>query len=302
MSALIVSQQLRRVPPVVMALLAVAILCAMDAVLKDLTMRYSSMQVTLMRFAPSAMFGALFFFLWRTPRPSRRSVIGNMQRGVLFLIASALFIHAISTAPLAQVFAVSYIAPVLAALLAMAILGERPDGRVALSLLIGFVGVIVAIGGIDLSGAKMSHLEGAAAALASAISYAFVLVYLRRQALSDPPITIALFQSLMPALILGGLFAAATVAAPQSSLAQAWIPIPLSDVPPLIFIGLCSIIGHMAMAHAYARAEASRLAPTEYSSFVWAVLIGFFLFAETPSLTTFIGAAMIIGACFLIRR
>mgnify|MGYP002386603196 CR=1 FL=1 len=253
-----------------MALLAVAILCAMDAVLKDLTMRYSSMQVTLMRFAPSAMFGALFFFLWRTPRPSRRSVIGNMQRGVLFLIASALFIHAISTAPLAQVFAVSYIAPVLAALLAMAILGERPDG--------------------------------AAAALASAISYAFVLVYLRRQALSDPPITIALFQSLMPALILGGLFAAATVAAPQSSLAQAWIPIPLSDVPPLIFIGLCSIIGHMAMAHAYARAEASRLAPTEYSSFVWAVLIGFFLFAETPSLTTFIGAAMIIGACFLIRR
>ena len=88
------------------------------------------------------------------------SIIGNMQRGVLFLIASALFIHAMSKAPLAQVFAVSYMAPVLAALLAMPILGERPDGRVALSLAFGFAGVVVAIGGVDLSGASFSSIEG----------------------------------------------------------------------------------------------------------------------------------------------
>lgn len=302
MSVLPMSHQLRRVPPVVMALFGIAILCGMDGVLKELTQRYSSSQVTFMRFAPSALFGAIFFLAWRTPWPSRRSIVGNMQRGVLFLIASALFIHAMSKAPLAQVFAVSYMAPVLAALLAMPILGEKPDGRVALSLAFGFAGVIVAIGGVDFSGASLNHLEGAIAAMGSAIAYAFVLVYLRRQAMSDPPITIALFQSLMPVIVLGVLFAGAKLFAPASTLASSWTPIAASDAPGLIFVGLCSIIGHMALAQAFSRAEASRLAPIEYSSFVWAALIGFFWFAEIPSVATVVGAALIVVACFLIKR
>ena len=190
------SKQLLRISPVAMAMLAIAILCAMDGVLKDLTARYSSLQVTFMRFAPSAMFGAMFFFAWRTPR-SRRSILGNISAAP-FLIASALFIHAIARAPLTQVFAISYIAPLLAALLAMPVLGERPDGRVGLSLALGFVGVLIAMGGVDLSGASLSHVEGALSAFASSLCYAFVLVYLRRQAMSDPPITIALFQNSFP--------------------------------------------------------------------------------------------------------
>lgn len=293
------SAKLNRIPPVAMALIGVAILCAMDGVLKELTARHSSLQVTFMRFAPSALFGAILFFAWRTPRPSRRSVLGNMQRGALFLVASALFIHAVAKAPLTQVFALSYIAPIMAALLAMFILGERPGGRVALSLSLGFVGVIVAIGGVDLS---LGHIEGALAALGSAVCYAFVLVYLRRQALSDPPITIAVFQSLVPALGLASFFLGANLFAPGSAAAALWTPIGTGDWPAVLFIGLCSIVGHMAMAHAFARAEASRLAPVEYSSFVWATFIGAIWFAEFPSALTVAGAAMIVAACFLIRK
>ncbi len=285
-----------------MALLAVATLCAMDGALKDLTTRYTSTQVTFLRFAPSAVFSAMLFFAFGAPKPTRRSVIGNLQRGGLFLIASALFIHAMAKAPLTEVFALSYMAPILAALAAMPMLGERPGGRIALSLAIGFIGVIIAIGGVDLSGAKPGHLEGALAALGSAVCYAFVLVFLRRQALSDPPITIVLFQSLTPAIVLGGLFALAPLVAPGSEIARLWRPVALADVPAMLFIGLCSVLGHLAMAQAYARAEASRLAPLEYSSFVWAALIGLIWFGEIPSIAMMIGAAMIIGACFLLRR
>ncbi len=285
-----------------MAVLAIAILCGMDGFLKELTGRYSSLQVTFMRFAPSALFGAILFFAWRTPTPSRRSVVGNIQRGFLFLVASALFIHAVSRAPLTQVFAISYIAPVLAALLAMPVLGERPDGRVALSLSLGFIGVLVAIGGVELSSGGGGQLEGALAALCSSVCYAFVLVYLRRQALSDPPITIALFQSLVPALVIGIFFLGAHLLAPGSAAAATWSPIAWTDLPTIALIGLLSIIGHMGMAHAFARAEASRLAPVEYSSFVWAALIGLIWFAEVPTPATVIGAAMIIAACFLIKR
>jgi drug/metabolite transporter (DMT)-like permease len=301
MSSIALSRQLNRISPALMAVLAIAILCGMDGFLKELTGRYSSLQVTFMRFAPSALFGAILFFAWRTPTPSRGSVVGNIQRGFLFLIASALFIHAVSRAPLTQVFAISYIAPVLAALLAMPVLGEKPDGRVALSLTLGFIGVLVAIGGVELSGGG-GQLEGALAALGSSVCYAFVLVYLRRQAMSDPPITIALFQSLVPALVIGAFFIGANSLAPGSAAAAAWSPIAWSDLPTMALIGLLSIIGHMGMAHAFARAEASRLAPVEYSSFVWAALIGLIWFAEIPTLATMIGAAMIVAACFLIKR
>jgi S-adenosylmethionine uptake transporter len=299
---MIFSRAFDRIPPVAMAMMGIFILCLMDGVLKDLTARHSSLQVTLMRFAPSALFGAIIFFALRTPRPTRRSVIGNLQRGALFLLASALFIHAMARAPLAQVFAVSYIAPVLAALLAMPILGERPDGRVALSLALGFAGVVVAIGGVDLAGFSFASLEGALAALASSVAYAFVLVYLRRQAMSDAPITIAVFQSLVPAVGIGAFLLAANFFAPGSAAAALWTPVAGAELPGLIFVGLCSVVGHMAMAHAFARAEASRLAPVEYTSFIWATAIGFLIFAEIPSAMTIGGAALIVAACFLIRR
>ena len=56
------------------------------------------------------------------------------------------------------------------------------------------------------------------------------------------------------------------------------------------------------MASAFARAEAARLAPLEYTALIWAALIGYTVFDEVPTLATLSGGALIIAAALLTSR
>ena len=58
----------------------------------------------------------------------------------------------------------------------------------------------------------------------------------------------------------------------------------------------------LLLSWAYARAEASYLAATEYTSFLWAMLLGWLVFAETVSPFTLAGAALIVAGCILAAR
>jgi len=111
---------------------------------------------------------------------------------------------------------------------------------------------------------------GILAALASAVTYALSMVTLKTRAGRDPVPTIVLLQN-----AFAGLFAV---------------------------IGVLGAGGHLCMASAYGRADASRLGVLEYTAFVWAVAIGFFAFAEIPSLGTVAGAALIVAGAWLASR
>ena len=65
---------------------------------------------------------------------------------------------------------------------------------------------------------------------------------------------------------------------------------------------LLSTAGGLLFAWAYARGEASYLAATEYSGFLWASLMGWLVFRERVSLYTLAGAILIVGGCFVAAR
>lgn len=81
-----------------------------------------------------------------------------------------------------------------------------------------------------------------------------------------------------------------------------WTPIATADLPALILIGALGLAGHVALALAFARGEANRLVAVEYTGLIWAILIGLVFFAEMPTPQALLGAALIIGACWLLRR
>jgi S-adenosylmethionine uptake transporter len=58
----------------------------------------------------------------------------------------------------------------------------------------------------------------------------------------------------------------------------------------------------MLMARAYAKAEAPRLAPLEYTALIWAAVLGYAVFGEIPTLATILGGALIIGAALIASR
>jgi drug/metabolite transporter (DMT)-like permease len=116
------------------------------------------------------------------------------------------------------------------------------------------------------------------------------MVMLKNRTAVDPVPTIVLLQN-----VLAGLFM-------TPAGLWWWSPPSMASVLWLALIGLLGTVGHLAMAWAYGRAEASRLGVLEYTAFVWAALIGLMFFAEIPSPSTVGGACLIIAGAVLVAR
>jgi len=103
------------VPPFLLGLTGIALLTVMDGVVKELSPRYSALHLTFLRFAVTAVMGALLFLALRAPLPDRGVITGNLLRGVLVALSTLGFFYGLAALPLAEVFIISFIAPLSAA-------------------------------------------------------------------------------------------------------------------------------------------------------------------------------------------
>lgn len=276
---------------VLLAVAAEGLLTLMDAIIKALSARYPVLQIAFLRFG-FGLIGAAVYTAWNRPGwPTREATLYNGMRALLIVVVATTFFFALARLPLADAIALSFISPVLTALLGVMLLGERLDWRIALALAGGFGGMLLIIGG-GLGGGGMSSevLIGAAAVLISAVGYAFNIVLLRHRATRDPLSQIVLFQNLGPAVIL---------AIPALWV---WMPPSPSDYALFALLGTLGVTAHTMLAHAFARVEAARLAPVGYVTLVWGILFGFLFFAEIPGLATLAGAALIVLATLISQR
>jgi S-adenosylmethionine uptake transporter len=191
---------------------------------------------------------------------------------------------------MAQAISLSYIAPLLALLLGALFLGERVGGRVVGASLAALGGVAIIVAGQREASSGPEAFEGAIAILASAVLYAANLVVARVQSQAARPAEIAFFQSGFVTLILL-LGAPWFLAVPDA--AQHW----------KIAVGaLLASASLFLLAWAYAHGETGYLATTEYTSFVYAAVLGWAVFGEHVALTTLLGAAVIVAACLYAAR
>jgi S-adenosylmethionine uptake transporter len=268
-----------------------AVLTLMDAIIKSTTARYPILEVTFLRFAAGSLFALLLLAVMRPGRPTREAVLANSARALLVVVTATSFFFALARLPLADAIALAFIAPVLMALFGMLLLGERVDRRILAALAAGFAGMIVIVAGEAGRGSYSSDAWlGAAACLVSAVSYALVVVLLRVRAQRDAVPVILLFQTAAPALML---------ALPA---ALVWVPPEPRDLALFGLVGAIGIAGHFALAEAFARVEAARLAPVHYTTLAWGVLLGWLAFGDVPGLTTLLGAGMIVAATLLAQR
>ncbi|MEQ1649260.1 MAG: DMT family transporter [Hyphomicrobiaceae bacterium] len=276
---------------VVLAALAEGVLCLMDALIKTLTVRYPVLEIAFLRFVAGSVWAMIAFFAQAPEWPSRDTLRYNSLRSVLAVGAAGSFFYALSVLPMAEVMALSFIAPVFIAMFGVVLLKERFDPRLGFALAAGLVGMYIIVGG--QFGARPYSADawlGAAAVIVSSVFYALVIIILRARANRDPLPTIVLLQNVIPALVLAipGLYV--------------WTWITAADVLVFGLIGILGVGGHTLLAHAFRRAEAARLAPVHYMVLVWGTIYGWMFFGDVPGLTTLIGAAFIVGATLLMRR
>jgi len=75
-----------------------------------------------------------------------------------------------------------------------------------------------------------------------------------------------------------------------------WLQPSWLEFAALVTVGLCGGLAHILLTESYRLAPASLVAPFDYTSMVWAFLLGYFFFNELPTVYVFIGAAIIAGA------
>ena len=275
----------RAISPVAVAFGGIALLCAMDAVIKHLGRSEAVVMVTFGRYVAGTAFAYPLYRLVGKTRLTRAMLPLHAVRGVVIAVAAFTFFWALTVLPLAETLVLSFIAPLLIPLIARLLLGERLRKSSIAAGLVGFGGVIVTIQGAPPGLDTPERNLGILSVLCSAVAYALSIVLLRARAGQDGPYIVGLLAAAIPALVVAP-FAIVTASPPAAS-----------TIPWFLLAGLLGTGGMYLLAKAYAQAEAQQLAPLEYTALGWAALFGYVFFAEVPRVEVFLGAAIIAGAC-----
>jgi S-adenosylmethionine uptake transporter len=273
------------------ALAAVAVLSIMDAVMKHLVLVIGIIAVSVWRSVANLLVSTILYLPLRRFWPDRKTLRIHVVRGVVVMVMAGLFFWGIGRVPLAQAIALTFIAPLIAMLLAALTLDEHVGPRSIAGAIAAFAGVVVIVLGEARAQVATDVLLGIAAILASALCYAVNIVLMRRQALAAKPLEINFFQCVtVMALWLAAIPAVGMPAWPGDQ----WLWIAVAC--------LLSTSGTLLFAWGYARGPASYLAVTEYSGFLWASALGWIVFHERVSLYTLAGAVLIVGGCLIAAR
>jgi S-adenosylmethionine uptake transporter len=274
-----------RLPPALVLTLAILAGASMDATIKWLTLSNHVLLVAFGRYLFGALFSALIW--WRAGHPAITKEMWRAHglRGFVIAACAVTFFWALSVLPLAEAVTLSFIYPLLAPFVAWVILKERIRPSSVICALVGFAGVIIAMQGAPSEAESPQHDLGVIAVLVSAAFFSIAMVLLRERSQKDGPVIVSLMTSVVPGLIL---------LAPTVAFAT---PPSLSDWWFFLQLGALAAVFMYLMAQAYARAEAQQLAPIHYTELIYASLIGYVIFQETPRVEIYMGASLIVAAC-----
>jgi drug/metabolite transporter (DMT)-like permease len=269
-------------------LIGVASFSFMDAGLKLLTAHYSSAQVAALR----GLAALPVVFAWAMYSGGARQLIDvrwslHLVRGVLSVVMMITFTYALKSLSLAKTYSIFFIAPLLIALLSMALLGERVKRVQWAAISIGFVGVLIVLKPETSGGFGWL---GTLAVVGTAAAYAISSVIVKILGRTDSTQSMMFWMTAMLA------FGATLLALPE------WAPIARAHYPILAGVAVTGAIGQWGITVAFKHAPAASVAPLEYTGLAWVIAIDLAVWSAVPSLRTLLGAALII-ACglYLIR-
>ncbi|MBU0583821.1 MAG: DMT family transporter [Alphaproteobacteria bacterium] len=215
---------------------------------------------------------------WRMKRPW-----GVQGRAISGVVASVFGVIAFTTIPLAEVYALVFLAPLFVTILSLIFLKEQVGPWRWFAVVAGFAGVMLVVQP-GFRTLEPGHFAALAVAMLAAVS-----VILMRSLASHETRTTMLGYLIIYALLLnavGMAFTGFTV----PTLQQAGI---------LLIAGVFSATGNIGLLRATRFAQANQLAPTHYSQIIWAVIIGALIFDEKPDLLSIAGLAIIAGSGLL---
>ena len=189
---------------------------------------------------------------------------------------------ALTLIPLAQVVAIEFTMPIWSAVLAVAFLGERMNGRKWFAVLLGLVGVAMIVQ------PRAGQLDaGQLIALAPALGFAVSIVLVKSLTRADAAVTISFWMLVVQSAI--GLVPALVVWQWPSATAWAWV----------VVVAFCGTYSHYCFARAMQHADATVVVPMDFLRVPLTALMGWLVYSERLDLFTGLGVSLILAGNLL---
>jgi len=222
---------------------------------------------------------------WKTANP-----MGHVWRGLVGTSAMGLGFTGLGLLPLPEVTAIGYAAPLLVVVFAAMFLNENVRAFRLSAVAMGMVGVLIVLSPRLSVGAALNTAEtlGAVVVLMGAVLAALAQVFVRKLVATETTAAIVFWFTITSSVM--ALF----------TLPWGWVVPSWQMAALLVIAGLLGGTGQIFLTSSYRYADASLVAPFDYTSMILALLIGYFIFDEVPTGTMLIGAGIVIAAGVLI--
>jgi drug/metabolite transporter (DMT)-like permease len=241
-----------------------------------------------------AFFAIPVIFVWLWLRGDQRtglrvqSPLAHFWRGFVGTCAMGLMFAGLGLLPLPEVTAIGYAAPLLTVVFAAMFLGEEVRAFRLAAVALGMAGVLIVLSPrlTVFSGEEVARAEalGAMLVLMGAVCAALAQIYVRKLVQTEQTSAIVFYFSLTSTVLA------------LMTLPFGWVVPTQSEAALLILAGLLGGTGQIFLTTAYRYADASVVAPFDYASMLLAILIGYFVFDEVPTVQMLIGAGLVIVA------
>ncbi|MDY0872942.1 DMT family transporter [Dongia rigui] len=270
---------------VILAIAGYAVFSGQDAIVKWLVMHdYAIFQILFVR---SLTISIITLFIGG--KTGVMNVMRSRNKGGLALRAGLLlsawlcYFNAAKHLTLPDLVTLYYAAPVIVTILSIVVLREKVNAWRWASVIVGFIGVVVAA-----NPGGRAELQWALLVLVAATLWAFATMLVRKIMHAEPTINQMIFTN-------GGFVLLCGVTMPWW-----WHQPGLLEFSLMIGLGLISGTGQYLLYESFRHAPASVIAPTEYTALVWSVILGYLVWQDLPTHTGIIGAAMIVASSLIV--
>ncbi len=242
-----------------------------------------------------AMLPVLAFLAWKgelATAAQTKNPLGHLSRGSLGLIAMLFNFTALAYLPLPDAIALGYAMPLFLTILAALLLGEVVRSFRWVAVLIGLCGVLVILWPrlSFLKGGSGSPDEtfGAICALTGALVVAFASIVLTKLIAAERTTTVVFYFSLYGTL--GGLL----------TLPFGWVMLDAWTFFVLSAGGAIGGVSQLMLTQCYRYADASTVAPFEYTSMLFGIVLGLLLFGDVPTAAMLIGSTIVVASGLIV--
>ena len=215
---------------------------------------------------------------------TNRSLL-HLKRCFAGLIALVSIFIALRNLPLAIVVSISFAAPIFTTIFSIFLLNEKVGLYRWLAVLVGFIGIII------ISEPGFSSLN---------FYYIYPIIFCL--GLSYVAITIRKLSSTEPVWLISFFFSFSIMILSFFTFYQNWIIPNLIDLILLSMIGILGGLANLWLSQSYKYSEVSLVTPLKYLALVFAIIFGYLIWGEVPTIKTLTGALLVILSSFIIFR